>query len=74
MLNLVGQVETVLVTEREREGKVGRLVLRVSEHVAKLQSELVVAVKEGRDFSHDPSPLLLLTRHHSERRLQALVV
>ena len=74
MLNLVGQVKTVLVTEREREGKVSRLVLRVSKHVAKLQSKLVVVVEEGRDFRHDPSPLLLLTWHHSERRLQALVV
>ena len=66
MLNLVGQVETVLVTEREREGKVGRLVLRVSEHVAKLKSKLIVAVEECRDFCHYPSPLLLLTRHHSK--------
>ena len=74
MLSLVGQIKTVLVAEREREGEVCCLVLRVSEHVAKLKSKLIVAVEECRDFCHYPSPLLLLTRHHSKRRLEALVV
>ena len=73
-MDLIGEVERVLVREREGEGEEGRLGLRVGEHVAELQRELVVAVEKGGGLRHDASPLLLLCWHHPEYRLQPLIV
>ena len=38
------------------------------------ESKLVFSVDERNDFSHYPSPFLLLGRHDSVNRFKALVV
>ena len=68
MLNLVGQIKTVLIAEWEGEGEVGRCRLWIGKHVAELKCKLIIIIEERRDFCHDSSPFLLLGRHHSEGR------
>ena len=74
MLDLIGELQAVLVAEGEREGEVGRGRLRIGEHVAELESELLIVVEVSRNLSHDTPPLLLMRWHDSEGRLQPLVV
>ena len=73
-LNVIGKLLRLFVRKGVSEGEVGRLVLRVREHVRELQRELLVVVEEVGDFRDDSSPLLLLLGHDSVDGLEALVV
>ena len=74
MLDLLGQLNRILIREGEREGEVSRLRLCIGEHVGELEDKLVISVEESGRFGHYAPPLLLVSWHHPECRLQPLVV
>ena len=42
--------------------------------MTEIDGELILIVEERNDFRHNPSPFLLLGRHDSVNRFEALVV
>lgn len=76
-LDEVCLLDGVLKTERESEGKVCDLLVRIAEVVSELKHKLcvfIVLVEPVGRLCDDPAPLLLLRGQHTEYRLESLAV